>query len=178
MSEQNLAVVRRIVEDHWNQKNGALVSDVFTSNVSIHTPDGSLAGHEGATLLLEMYATAFPDFRFSVDDLLADGDQVVLRYTFTGTQIGELAGIAPSGRPVLVDGVGIYRMAADKCREVRLLWDKYALMQQIGVLPFMLQPHALADEVSGARTQRFRASASTLVSMNDARTARERGARP
>jgi predicted ester cyclase len=178
MSAQNLAVVRRIIENHWNQKNGALVSDVFASHVSMHTPDGLLAGHEGANLLLEMYATAFPDFRFSVDDLLADRDQVVVRYTFTGTHTGALAGIAASGRPVLVDGVGIYRLAAGKCTELRLLWDKYALMQQIDVVPFMFQPAAHADNVSGTRFQRFRASASTLASMNDASVACERGARP
>lgn len=62
MSEQNKAVVRRIFEDHWNKKNAALVGELFAPTVSLHTPDGVLTGLEGASLLLQTYQTAFPDF--------------------------------------------------------------------------------------------------------------------
>src|ERR1700758_537249 len=58
MSEQNKAVVRRLIEDHWNAKNGALVSELFAPTVAIHTPDGVLNGLDGASALLQAYATA------------------------------------------------------------------------------------------------------------------------
>jgi steroid delta-isomerase-like uncharacterized protein len=136
MSEQNKAVVRRIVEDHWNNKNAALVSELFASNVSLETPDGVLTGLEGASFLLQAYATAFPDFRLIIDDLLADGDRVVLRWTFTGTHRGPLADIAASGRQVHVPcGIAIFRIAAGKVDQGYFAWDKYALLQQLGVLP-------------------------------------------
>ena len=69
MSEENKAVVRRIIEDHWNAKNHELVPELFAETVSIHTPDGVLKGLDGASTLLQAYATAFPDFRLSIDDL-------------------------------------------------------------------------------------------------------------
>ena len=93
MSEQNKAVVRRLFEDHWNRKNGALVSELFAPTVSLHTPDGVLTGLEGAAVLLQAYATAFPDFQLVIDDLVAEEDKVVVRWTFTGTHRGSLADI-------------------------------------------------------------------------------------
>lgn len=136
MSEQNKTVVRRIVEEHWNNRNAALVSELFASNVSLETPDGVLTGLEGASFLLQAYATAFPDFRLIIDDLLADGNQVVLRWTFTGTHRGPIAGIPASGRQVRVPrGIGIFRIHAGKVDNGYLAWDKYALLQQLGVIP-------------------------------------------
>lgn len=136
MSEQNKTVVRRIVEEHWNNKNAALVNELFASNVSLDTPDGALTGLEGASFLLQAYATAFPDFHLSIDDLLADGNRVVLRWTFTGTHLGPLADIPASGRQVTVPrGIAIFRIAAGQVDQGYFAWDKYALLQQLGVLP-------------------------------------------
>jgi steroid delta-isomerase-like uncharacterized protein len=136
MSEQNKAVVRRIVEEHWNQKNAALVSELFAPNVSLRTPDGVLTGLEGASFLLRAYSTAFPDFRLIVDDLLADGNKVVLQWTFTGTHRGPLADIPATGRQVSVPrGIAIFRIEGGKMTEGQFAWDKYALMQQLGVVP-------------------------------------------
>ena len=98
MSEQNKAVVRRLIEDHWNGKNGALVSELFAPTVSLHTPDGVLTGLEGASFLLKAYGTAFPDFHLAIDDVVAEGNEVVVRWTFTGTHLGPLVDVAASGK--------------------------------------------------------------------------------
>ncbi len=100
MSEQNRAVVHRIVEEHWNKKNPALVSELFATTVTLHTPDGMVQGLEGARQLYTAYATAFPNFRVEIDDMLADGNKVVVRYTFVGTHLGPLAAVPASGRQV------------------------------------------------------------------------------
>ena len=135
MSEQNKAVVRRLFEDHWNAKNPALVSELFAPSVSLHTPDGVLTGLDGASLLLQAYGTAFPDFHLTIDDLVADGDKVVVRWTFTGTHLGPLADVPASGKRVDVsNGIAIYRLAAGRISEGHLTWNKYELMQQLGVL--------------------------------------------
>jgi steroid delta-isomerase-like uncharacterized protein len=136
MSEQNKAVVRRLIEDHWNAKNDALVSELFAPTVAIHTPDGVLNGLDGASTLLQAYATAFPDFRLIIDDLVADADKVAFRWTFNGTHPGPLADIRASGKQVSVsNNVGIFQIADGKVKESRLCWDKYALLQQLGALP-------------------------------------------
>ena len=132
MSDQNKATARRIVEDHWNKKNPALIEELFATNCAFHTPDGALQGQDGARLLYDAYATAFPDFRLQSDDILADGDKVVVRYTFTGTHEGALADIPASGKQANVQGIVIFRLAGGKADEVRFVWDKFALMQQIG----------------------------------------------
>ena len=134
MSEQSKAVVRRLFEDHWNKKNPALVGELFSTTVAIHTPDGVLNGHDGARQLLSAYATAFPDYHNSIDDLLSEGDRVTCRWTFTGTHKGPLAGITASKKKVNVGGIGIFAIANGKVSELRMVWDKYALMQQIGAL--------------------------------------------
>jgi steroid delta-isomerase-like uncharacterized protein len=136
MSEQNKAVVRRLIEDHWNAKNSAIVSDLFAPTVTIHTPDGVLNGLNGASTLLQAYATAFPDFRIITDDLVADADKVAVRWTFNGTHRGPLANIRASGNQVSLSNiVGIFRIADGKVNESHMCWDKYALLQQLGALP-------------------------------------------
>jgi steroid delta-isomerase-like uncharacterized protein len=135
MSEQNKAVVRRLIEDHWNGKKGALVGELFAPMVALHTPDGVLSRLEGASSLLQAYATAFPDFHLAIDDVISEEDRVVVRYTFTGTHLGPLADIPATGRRVTVpNGALIFRLAAGKVSEGHFVWDKYALLQQLGVL--------------------------------------------
>src|SRR5262245_9432655 len=124
MSEQNKAVVRRLFEDHWNGRNAALVGDLYAPGVSLETPDGVIKGLEGASLLLQVYSTAFPDFRLAIDDLVAEGDEVVVRYTFTGTHQGTLADIPATGRHVTVsNAIGICRLADGKVTEGHFAWD-------------------------------------------------------
>ena len=135
MSEQDSDIVRRLIEDHWNRKQGALVGELFASSVSLHTPDGELAGLEGASYLLQAYTTAFPDFHLAVHEMISEGDRVVVRYTFTGTHLGPLAGIPATGKRVSVaNGTLIFRLTDAKVSEGHFLWDKYALLQQIGAL--------------------------------------------
>ncbi len=136
MSEQNKTVVRRIIDEHWNNKNAALVSELFASNVSLDTPDGVLAGLEGASSLLQAYETAFRDFHNTTEDLFADGHQVVVRWTFTGTNSGPFGDMAATGKQVRVPGcIGIFQLDGGKVTQGHMAWDKYSLFQQLGVIP-------------------------------------------
>src|SRR4051812_8542269 len=135
MSEANKTVVRRVVEEHWNQRKPSLASELFAPTVSLRTTDGLLEGQAGAGLLLEGYGTAFPDFRINLQELLADGDRVILQWTFTGTHLGPLGGIPATGRHVdTPPGIAIFRLFDGKVVEGRMVWDKYALLHQLGVL--------------------------------------------
>ncbi len=135
MSDQNKAVVRRIVEDYWNKKNQALAGELFATDCSLHTPDGDLQGVKGAAQLYDAYATAFPDFHITAEDTVAEGDRVALRYNFTGTNKGPLGAIPASGNRVTVSGMVIFRLAGGKVAEGRWSWDRVSLQQQIGALP-------------------------------------------
>lgn len=136
MSEQNKDVVRRVVDDHWNKKNPDLVSELFAPDMTLETPDGVLSGHEGAHALLNAYRTAFPDFHLATEDLVADGNRVAIRWTFTGTNTGPLAGIAPTGNKVSVSrNLGIFQVDGGKITGGQLNWNKYNLLQQLGAIP-------------------------------------------
>lgn len=136
MSEQNKAVVRRIFDEYWNGKNRSLVGEFFAPTVTLHTPDGVLSGLEGALGLLHAYQTGFPDFKCAIEDLVAEGDKVVVRWTFTGTHGGPLDDIPATGKRVSVpNGIGIQRLAGGKVIEAHFTWNKYALLEQLGVLP-------------------------------------------
>lgn len=84
-----------------------------------------------------MYLTAFPDLHFTFEDFIAEGDQVVVRWTPSGTQKGELMGIPPSGKSFSATGIEIYRFEGGKIVEHWLESDMLGLLQQLGVVPSM-----------------------------------------
>ena len=132
MSEQNKTIVRRVIDEHWNKKNAALAAELFTDNCAVRTPDGTLKGVGGARNLLSAYATAFPDFHITIDELIAEGDKVAFRYAFKGTHKGKFGEMAASGKAVTTSGIGIYRVVGGKVVEGRLEWDRASLQEQLG----------------------------------------------
>ena len=131
MSEQNKAVIRRLFEEHWNPKDEELVSEIFAPTVSLSTPDGMYTGLHGAISLLKSYATPFPDFHLAIEDLVAEGDKVVVRWTFTGTHSGPLA---VEKRVKVPNCIAIYRIVGGKIAEGSMAWNKYELLRQLGVV--------------------------------------------
>ena len=95
-----------------------------------------LSSSNRGTSSLQAYATAFPDFHNTIEDLFADGNKVVFRWTFTGTNHGPLGDTAATGKQVSLPGcIGIFRLDGGKVNQGHLCWDKHALLQQLGVIP-------------------------------------------
>ena len=82
-----------------------------------------------------MISGGLPDLRSTVDEMIAEGDQVVTRWTGTGTHDGELMGIGATGKTISVSGIGIHRIADGKVVEHRSLFDQLGFMQQLGAIP-------------------------------------------
>lgn len=131
MSEQNKAVIRRLFEDHWNAKDEALLRELFVPTVILSTPDGVYKGLSGASDLLQSYATPFPDFHLAIEDLLTDGDKVVVKWTFTGTHSGPLT---VDRRVKVPNCIAIFKIADGKIGEGTMAWNKYDLLRQLGVV--------------------------------------------
>ena len=85
MSEQNKALMSRIIEELWNKKNPAVIGQLYAENYVGHTPDGVLQGHAGARQHYDTYVAAFPDTKIAIDGMVAEGDKVSVRWTATGT---------------------------------------------------------------------------------------------
>jgi steroid delta-isomerase-like uncharacterized protein len=137
MSEVNKNVVRRLFEEVWNKGNLQVTDDLFTPNYAHHdssTPDVG-RGPESEKKRATLYRTAFPDLRLTVEDIIAEGETVVARWSCRGTHKGDLNGIAPTGKHVNMTGISIARFTNGKMSEGFVNWDALSLMQQLGVVP-------------------------------------------
>ena len=136
--EDNKARVRRFYEEVFNQKNTAAIDEFFAPNIVDHSaPPGVPGGIEGQKQLIGLYLTAFPDLHLTVEDMIAEGDKVVVRLTSSGTQQGEFMSISPTGKHVTITVVDIFRIAGGKFVEHWLQMDTLGLLQQLGVAPSM-----------------------------------------
>lgn len=90
---------------------------------------------DGHKAFMSALLTAFPDSRFIVDDVIAEGDKVAVRHRLQGTHQAELQGIPPTGRQVEVNGIVIFRIENGKVAEAWLNADIMGMMQQLGVVP-------------------------------------------
>jgi steroid delta-isomerase-like uncharacterized protein len=129
---RNKAVVRRYYEAMWNRWDCALADELLGEAVAFRGSLGvSVRGREGFREYMHSVRRAFPDFLNHVEGLIAEGDQVVARLTYTGTHQGELFGIAPTGRQVSYAGVAIFRLAEGRVVEGWVLGDLHGLVQQL-----------------------------------------------
>ena len=136
-AEQNKAAFRRMVDEVFNRGNFALIDEVVAPNFieREELPPGFPPGREGIMLLTQMLRSAFPDFKATIDDMLADGDRVATRMTWTGTHQGEFMGIPPTGKRISIQVIDFVRFADGRFAEHWGLMDNMGMMQQLGAIP-------------------------------------------
>ena len=101
MSEKNKAIIRRYYEDLWNPWNLEAANALISPEMEFRGSLGiTVRGIEGFQGYMSTVRSAFPDFHNRVEDLVAEGDKVVARLTYTGTHQGEMFGLAPTGRTI------------------------------------------------------------------------------
>jgi steroid delta-isomerase-like uncharacterized protein len=129
------ALVARFYDQVWDQGNVEVAYEVFADEYVRHDlrPSQALPGPAGQAKIAEDFRRAFPDLRFRVDLLLADGALVAARWTAIGTHTGPWGSVAPTGRPATFSGVNIFRFDAGKVVEIWNHRDDLGLMTQLGV---------------------------------------------
>ncbi len=135
--DQNKATARRFVEEGLNKNNWAVITDTRDPNYVEHqpTPPGYPTGLEGFKQYLATFRTAFPDFRYTIDDTIAEGDKVVARLTGQGTMKGTFAGMPATGKHASWSEIHINRFKDGKIVEHWGTVDQAGLLQQLGVTP-------------------------------------------
>ena len=133
--EENKAVVRRLVEEFWNQGNTATADELMTADATIILPGRGQVSKENFKAFAVTLRGAFPDWHTTLEEMIAEDDQVAERWTGRGTHQGEFQGIAPTGRQVTVPGFVFYRVASGKITEFRGLFDGLSMLQQLGAIP-------------------------------------------
>jgi len=134
--EENKATARMFYEEVVNRGNISVIDKVTAENYVDHTAaPGMPPGREGEKQWFMMLRAAFPDGHTTIDDLIAEGDKVVVRGTMTGTHTGEFMGIPATGKPVEISGIDITRFENGQSTEHWGQWDVAGLMVQLGVAP-------------------------------------------
>ena len=137
MSEENKALFRRMFEEVINQGNISLIDELVAPDFVEHEelPPGIPPGREAVKQMFTMFRGAFPDLNATIDDVIAEGDKVVARSTWSGTHKGEFMGIPPTGKSVSFGVIDIVRIAGGKFVEHWGQMDNMSMMQQLGVIP-------------------------------------------
>jgi predicted ester cyclase len=134
-AEENKELVRRFVQEFWNEGNAAAADELMAVDAEIHMPTGELVDLDGLKGFAGAFRGSFPDWHSTFEELIAEGDRVAERWIGRGTHRGELQGFAPTDRRVEVPGSVFYRIVDGKIVEFRGQLDMMGLMQQLGAIP-------------------------------------------
>lgn len=134
--EENKAIIRRWLEEGWTNGNLDVADELIDPGFIVHGAGGQAvpSGPAGVKQLVAAWRAGFPDGRMTVDDLIGEGDKVVIRMTWRGTHQGDFYGIAPTNRQVSVTSIGIDRVVNGKIVEGWGEVDMLGMYQQLGVI--------------------------------------------
>ena len=131
--EHNKATVHRVIEEVWNKANMSVLPELIAPSYVFHSPFGEFKGPEGLSQFVATTRSAFPDINMKVDDIVAEGDKVAARLTWSGTFTGKFGDIEPTGKPVSMTAAYFFRFENGKEVEASPFSDMLSLYQQMGV---------------------------------------------
>lgn len=131
--EEALAIVDRVRGEVYNDGNFAVMPEIFAENYVHGSANGPDAiGIEAGAQRIGTFVTAFPDLEWTFDEVIVDGNHVSARWTTRGTQDGELAGFAPTGKPVEFTGISTFTVQCGKVTEFQTEMDAVSMLEQVG----------------------------------------------
>ena len=131
-TERNKAVVMRSEVELWSRGDLAVANQLYSPAFIGHFVVGpEWKGIEGIRNEVRRHRASFPDWQETVDDSIAEGDRVVIRFHSTGTHRGTFAGMAPTGRKIAIREIAIYRLAGGKIVEQWGMPDLHGLLTQL-----------------------------------------------
>lgn len=143
-TEQNVTLVRHLQEDVFARGALDVAEAILAPDFRWHAsnlPPDVTPDRDGIKQYAVMLHTAFPDVQFTYGQTIDAGDVVVLYWLARGTQQGQLMAIPPTGRPIAITGIDIFRVVGGKIAELWESWDQLGMLHQLGALP---QAEALA----------------------------------
>lgn len=133
--QRNKHIIHRYFEDWGNHGDTKAADELMAANVTLRNPPAVLHRLEEYKQGMAAFHAAFPDLHFTVEELVAEGDKVVVRWSLRGTQLGDYQGRPPTGRAVSVTGMSLFRLADGKIQEITVSMDRLGLSRQLGWLP-------------------------------------------
>lgn len=130
--EQNKQIMRRMIEEIWNQGNLATADELFAPTHTSPSAPQLPPGSEGVKFLVKAFREAMPDYHMTIDLIVADENQVVGRFTQSGTHTGsDLLGMKTSGRKATWTEIGVLRIENEKIVESWYEVDMLSMIQQL-----------------------------------------------
>lgn len=141
--EQNKATVRRYYDEVFNQRKVDLVDELAVEDYVENNPfPGMGNGRNDLKARVQAILGAFNPMSFKVEELVAEGEKVVARWTQTATHSGSFMGIPPTGKEVTVAGIDIHLLRDGRMAEHWHVVDQFGLLQQLGAIPAPSGAHA------------------------------------
>lgn len=135
-TEESRELARRFTEECWDRSDVGALDALLAPDFTDRDPaPGQGPGREGYKQMAAAYFGAFSDFRVRNEDVIAEADKAVLRWTARGRHTGPLMGIPATGREVTLRGIDVLRAEGGRIAERWGEFDAYGLLQQLGVLP-------------------------------------------
>ena len=122
----------RFVEEVWNKGDYSVIPQVIAPGARVHYRDFTSTGAEG---IVKSWRAAFPDFHFTIEEIIAEDDRVAARLPFTGTWQGEFWGHAPTGKHISVTETLVCHVKNGQLSECWEDWDEYGMRMQLGLIP-------------------------------------------
>jgi predicted ester cyclase len=133
--EQNKELVRTVIERALNEGDLDYADEVFHPDYISHVPRvGEMQGPEGFKNVISIWHRACPDFKMTIEELVADGDFVANRFTTRGTNTGSLLGFEPTGKSMIVYGQELHRIQDGQVAESWICDDIPSIMLQLGLI--------------------------------------------
>ena len=138
--QRNKEIIQRYFEGWANHGDMTVADELIATNVVLRSPPAVIQGLADYKNGMARFHTAFPDLHFAIDDLIAEGDRVVVRWTLRGTQMADYQGHPPSRQTMTVTGVSVFRITDGKIQDIHVNMDRLGQAQQLGWLPATLPP--------------------------------------
>jgi steroid delta-isomerase-like uncharacterized protein len=128
---ENKEIARRFMEECWNKGDSGAMRDLIADQCRYHDP--AFPGVENVQQHITSCRSAFPDLRFTIEDMIGERNEVVVHWTVRGTHKGPFLGMQPTNRQCTVSGTSISRIEGGKVTEHWADWNVMNLMEQLGV---------------------------------------------
>jgi steroid delta-isomerase-like uncharacterized protein len=130
--EHNKQLVYLTAEEVWSKGNLAIIDEIYAPDFEFHFIGGlELKGLEALKDIVQEHRTAFPDWNEQIEDIIAEGDRIAIRFTSRATHQGDFRGIPPTGNRIKIAEAAIYRIAEGKIAEQWGFPDEIELLRQV-----------------------------------------------
>jgi steroid delta-isomerase-like uncharacterized protein len=135
ISQVNKRIMQRYTSEFLPGRNPALAKKFVSPDITVHFGGQTMQGRDTYLGLVAANLVAFPDLKWTVEDMRAEGDTVAVRYSMTGTHLGPFAGVEATGKAIRSESMTFYRLSHGKIVEERALLDLFGILRQMGAIP-------------------------------------------